>query len=274
MKKWIAVLAVMAILTGCRTMPEVTDVPESMSEPASSASMIQEDSPVEDEAESQAASSASALPSSDADASAEKEMRSEDSPAATEIPATEPKPAAATKPKPTTEPTPQPTVTPTPEPTAEPTPAPTAQPTAAPTPKPAALAYGAVPFNLAAGTEEWWGIDSTDSAYQACADNINAIRAEQGLPALALNSDLSAAADARCESFVAGAPFDHSGMTTLSEICARGPLRSAQEVCTAWKGSTAHYNNIMRTDISQMGVGCWFCSTSQGDYTYWVVTFG
>lgn len=250
MKKWIAVLAVMAILTGCRTMPEVTDVPKSMTDPASSASMIQEDSAVEDEAESQAESSASAQPSSGADTSAEKKMESESSAATTEIPAAEPKPTAA------------------------PAPAPTAQPTAAPTPKPAALAYGAVPFNLAAGTEEWWGIDSTDSAYQACADNINAIRAEQGLPALALNSDLSAAADARCESFVAGAPFDHSGMTTLSEICAQGPLRSAQEVCTAWKGSTAHYNNIMRTDISQMGVGCWFCSTSQGDYTYWVVTFG
>lgn len=263
MKKWIAVLAVMAILTGCRTMPEDTDIPESMTDPASSVLVVQTDSTVEDKAESQTESHSSVQPSSDANASsatnstAGKKTKSESSPAVTEIPAPESNPTAV----------------PTPEPTAAPTPAPTAQPTAAPTPKPAALAYGAVPFDLAAGTEEWWGIDSTDSAYQACADNINAIRAEQGLPALSLNSDLSAAADARCESFVAGGPFDHSGMTTRSEICAQGPLRSAQEVCTAWRGSTAHYNNIMRTDISQMGVGCWFCSTSQGDYTYWVVTF-
>lgn len=46
-----------------------------------------------------------------------------------------------------------------------------------------------------------------------------------------MDGGLSAAADARCESFVAGGAFDHSGMTTRSEICAAGPIGSASSVC-------------------------------------------
>jgi len=72
---------------------------------------------------------------------------------------------------------------------------------------------------------------------------------------------------------VAGGPFDHSGMTTRSEICAAGPLGSASAVCTGWQGSPAHYTNIMEPSFTSMGVGCWFCQTAEGQYTYWVVTF-
>ncbi len=84
---------------------------------------------------------------------------------------------------------------------------------------------------------------------------------------------LSAAADARCESFVAGGPFDHSGMTTTSEICAKGPLESASAVCSAWQSSPDHYANIMNASFTSMGVGCWFCDVDGARYTYWVVTF-
>ena len=112
------------------------------------------------------------------------------------------------------------------------------------------MSYGAVPFDLAAGTEQWWSIDSSDSAYWAVQENINALRAAGGLGPLTMDSGLSAAADARCESFVAGGPFDHSGMT-----------------------SPAHYANIMEPSFTSMGVGCWFCQTAEGQYTYWVVTF-
>lgn len=118
----------------------------------------------------------------------------------------------------TPEPTPEPTQAPTPAPTAEPTAVPTAEPTQAPveetvtaTPAQVSMSYGAVPFDLAAGTEQWWSIDSSDSAYWAVQENINAIRAAAGLSPLAMDGGLSAAADARCESFVAGGAFDHSG---------------------------------------------------------------
>lgn len=104
--------------------------------------------------------------------------------------------------------TPAPTQDPIPMPTAEPTPAPTVAPTAAPTQAPVEesvadtpaqvnMSYGAVPFDLAAGTEQWWSIDSSDSAYWAVQENINAIRAAVGLSPLAMDGGLSAAADPR-----------------------------------------------------------------------------
>ena len=100
----------------------------------------------------------------------------------------------------TPEPTPEPTQAPTPAPTAEPTAVPTAEPTQAPveetvtaTPAQISMSYGAVPFDLAAGTEQWWSIDSSDSAYWAVQENINAIRAAAGLSPLAMDGGLSAA---------------------------------------------------------------------------------
>lgn len=174
----------------------------------------------------------------------------ESAPALEAEPTMEPEQVSATVPQPE----------PTPEPTSEPAPAP-------------APAYGAVPFELAVGTDKWWKIDATDSAYWAMQEQINAVRAAGGLPALAMDDELSAIASTRCESFVAGGPFDHSGMVTTSEILAAGPLGSASAACAAWVASETHYANIMRTDISSMGVGCWFCDTDQGQYTYWTVTF-
>lgn len=135
------------------------------------------------------------------------------------------------------------------------------------------VATGAIPFSVAEGTDKWWYIDSTDSAYWAVQDGINAIRASVGLGALEMEDSLSTTASSRCESFVAGGPFDHSGMVTASEICARGPIGSAAAVCEAWKNSPDHYANIVSDQFTKMGVGCWFCSTDQGQYTYWVVTF-
>ena len=178
----------------------------------------------------------------------------------------------------------KPVQTATPAPTPEPTPMPTAAPTAVPTqvpveetvddtPAQVSMSYGAVPFDLAAGTEQWWSIDSSDSAYWAVQENINAIRAAAGLSPLAMDGGLSAAADARCESFVAGGAFDHSGMTTRSEICAAGPIGSASSVCSYWQNSPAHYANITNASFTSMGVACWFCSTAEGQYTYWTVTF-
>ena len=202
-----------------------------------------------------------------------------------------PEPAVTEQVQTVAEKTPQPTAAPaaaqSPAPTPDPTPIPTAVPTATPEPvvTPAtteapvqqasvSMSYGGVPFDLAAGTEQWWSIDSSDSAYWAVQENINAMRAAGGLAALTMDGGLSAAADSRCESFVAGGPFDHSGMTTRSEICAAGPIGSASSVCSYWQDSPAHYNNIMNSSFTSMGVACWFCSTAEGQYTYWVVTVG
>ena len=151
-----------------------------------------------------------------------------------------------------------------PEPEPDPAPAPSPAPT---------LAYGAIPFEVAAQTGTWWGIDSSDSAYWAVQENINAMRAAGGLPALSVDGGLSAIASARCQSFVEGGPFDHSGMVTTSEICAAGPIGSASAVCAAWQASPDHYANIMEPSFSSMGIGCLFCSFEGSNFAYWVVTF-
>ena len=179
----------------------------------------------------------------------------------------------------------------TPETSSEATPAPTAAPTAEPTPAPTeipaataapvqqaeasqqvSMSYGAVPFDLAAGTDQWWSIDSSDSAYWAVAENINAMRAAAGLPALTVDGGLSSIANSRCDSFASGGSFDHSG-AVCGEIIASGPFASASSVCAAWQSSPDHYASIVSPNYSSMGIGCWFCSTEAGQYTYWAVTF-
>lgn len=191
--------------------------------------------------------------------------------------------AATPEPTATAEPTPVPTAAPTstPEPTAAPTPEPTAALTQAPAPDPTAaeqtpaqvsMSYGAVPYNLAAGTDQWWSIDSSDSAYWAVAENINAMRAAAGLPALTVDGGLSSIANSRCDSFASGAAFDHAGAVT-GEIIASGPFDSASSVCSAWQNSPGHYASIVSPNHTSMGIGCWFCSTAEGNYSYWAVTF-
>lgn len=244
MKKLIVMLAMLSLLTACAQTPE----PESAELTELSAATSESAEPEETPAPVQTVE-----------------------PTAT--PTATPKPTAPPEPTATPAPTPSATPAATPAPTPAPTPEPTAAPTTEPAPAQIGMSYGAVPFDLAAGTEQWWSIDSSDSAYWAVQENINAMRAAGGLAPLTMDSGLSAAADARCESFVAGGPYDHSGMTTRSEICAAGPLGSASAVCTGWQGSPAHYANIMEPSFTSMGVGCWFCQTAEGQYTYWVVTF-
>jgi len=53
----------------------------------------------------------------------------------------------------------------------------------------------------------------------------------------------------------------------------RHPARSASSVCSYWQNSPAHYANITNASFTSMGVACWFCSTAEGQYTYWTVTF-
>lgn len=44
-------------------------------------------------------------------------------------------------------------------------------------------------------------------------------------------------------------------------------------ICSYWQNSPAHYANITNASFTSMGVACWFCSTAEGQYTYWTVTF-
>lgn len=189
--------------------------------------------------------------------------------------------------------TPAPTPDPTPVPTAEPTatPAPTAAPTAEPTPAPTEapattvapvqqteasqqvnMSYGAVPFDLAAGSDQWWSIDSSDSAYWAVAENINAMRAAVGLPALAVDGGLSSIANSRCDSFASGGSFDHSGAVCGEIMC---PVRShrKQRLCCMAKAAptTTPASCLPTIPVWESDAG--FAAPEAGQYTYWAVTF-
>lgn len=129
--------------------------------------------------------------------------------------------------------------------------------------------YGALPMDPASDGDKWWSIDSSDSAYWAVANNINAMRAEGGLPALTVSSSLSSIADSRCEYLIANDVFSHDGATTAEILCSGAT--SASTACTGWKNSPSHYSNIMTPGYTQMGIGCIF-NTAYG-VEVWCVTF-
>lgn len=133
----------------------------------------------------------------------------------------------------------------------------------------ASTAYGAIPFHLAAGTLEWWGIDSTDDAFWATLNNINAYRAAAGVPALSIDSGLTAIADQRCCDMVVAGTMSHDGYQT-AEIIAQN-WNSAQSVVDAWAASPGHYAAMTDPSYTVCGIGCWF---EEGGATYWCVTFG
>lgn len=129
--------------------------------------------------------------------------------------------------------------------------------------------YGALPMDPATDGETWWNIDSSDSAYWAVANNINAMRAEGGLSALTVSSSLSSIAHDRCVYLIANNVFSHDGATTAEILCSGAT--SASAACTGWKNSPGHYSNIMTPGYTQMGIACTF-NTAYG-VEVWCVTF-
>lgn len=130
-----------------------------------------------------------------------------------------------------------------------------------------ATEYGGLPFSLAAGTHTWWGIDSSDSAFSATLNNLNAMRAEVGLSPLSIDSGLTAIADQRCGEMVASG-LSHNGSQTV-EIIGQN-AKSAQEICDAWRNSSDHYNAIVYPSFTKCGIACWF---NEDGGSYWCVTF-
>ena len=133
----------------------------------------------------------------------------------------------------------------------------------------ASTAYGAIPFSLAAGTQEWWHIDSTDDAYWATLENINAYRAAVGVAPLSVDSGLSQIAYTRTLDMVRAGTMSHDGYQT-PEIIAQN-YNSAQSVVDAWAASPGHYAAMTDPGYTVCGIACEF---EEGGATYWCVTFG
>lgn len=130
-------------------------------------------------------------------------------------------------------------------------------------------AYGAIPFSLAASTQEWWHIDSTDDAYWATLENINAYRAAVGAAPLSVDSGLSQIAYTRTLDMVRAGTMSHDGYQT-PEIIAQN-YNSAQSVVDAWAASPGHYAAMTDPGYTVCGIACEF---EEGGATYWCVTFG
>lgn len=134
---------------------------------------------------------------------------------------------------------------------------------------PVSTDYGAIPFSAIAGTQEWFGIDSSDDAFWATLNNINAYRAAVGASPLSVDSGLTAIADQRCCDMVVSGTMSHDGYQT-PEIIAQN-YNSAQSVVDAWAASPGHYAAMTDPGYTVCGIACWF---EEGGATYWCVTFG
>lgn len=134
---------------------------------------------------------------------------------------------------------------------------------------PVSTDYGAIPFNLAAGTMEWWHIDSTDDAYWATLNNINAYRAAVGVAPLSIDAGLSQIVYTRTLDMVRSGVMSHDGYQT-PEIIAQN-YNSAQSVVDAWVASPGHYAAMTDPSYTICGIACEF---EEGGATYWCVTFG
>ena len=191
--------------------------------------------------------------------------------------------ATSEAPKPTVVPaTPEPEVTsaPTAEPevtvppTEEPTkaPVPTLAPTAAPTPVITPATTPAATPKPTSGS----GSSQTDMASEVVA-LVNAERANAGLPALRVNSELTRAACVRAQEIVQ--KFSHTrpdgtSWSTVSssahgENIAMG-YRNASAVMVGWMNSQGHRENILRSSFGSIGV----CAYTYNGTIYWVQLFG
>ena len=131
------------------------------------------------------------------------------------------------------------------------------------------LSSGALPFSMAAGTQEWFGVDFGDYICNAVVDNINQYRAAVGVAPLTCTADMSAIADSRCFTMVVNGVMSHDGNQT-AEIIAQN-YNSAASVVAGWANSSGHYAAMTNPDYTVCGVGCAF---EESGWSYWCVTLG
>lgn len=200
-------------------------------------------------------------------------------PVPTQTPRPTPAPTPTPSPKPTPTPVPPPTTEPAPQSASEPAPSPALQAAIAPTPAPTlAPTPPPPPPQRYADTE-------TATAILALT---NDLRAQYGLPPLAANGALAAAAQAYAETMAANDWFAHNGpdgstlssrvtasgytgWSYLSENLYRGYYgESAASIIQAWVASATHLHAMLSVSATEIGVGCYV----SGDYRWCVQDFG
>ena len=126
-----------------------------------------------------------------------------------------------------------------------------------------------VPFSIAAGTSEWFGIDSSDGVFWAVLDNINAYRAAVGVAPLTISDNLTSIANTRTDQMLMAGDMSHDGYQT-AEIIAQN-YNSAASVVNAWANSPGHYAAMTNAKYTVCGIACAF---EESGTDYWCVTLG
>lgn len=126
-----------------------------------------------------------------------------------------------------------------------------------------------VPFSIAAGTSEWFGIDSSDAVFWAVLDNINAYRAAVGVAPLTISDNLTSIANTRTDQMLMAGDMSHDGYQT-AEIIAQN-YNSAASVVNAWANSPGHYAAMTNAKYTVCGIACAF---EESGTDYWCVTLG
>lgn len=119
-------------------------------------------------------------------------------------------------------------------------------------------------------------------------EHTNRLRAEKGLPALKYDETLSAYAQVRALEVQKSNLFNHkrpdgsgfgTGLTVVGKyaygenLVAGTGTDTAQEAVTEWRNSTTHYQNILNSNYTTLGVGVVYVPNSTYKY-YWVQIFG
>ena len=123
---------------------------------------------------------------------------------------------------------------------------------------------------LAAAIALMAGAALATPAAESIGPAVNAVRAQGGLPAMAQDPRLMAAAQAYAETMAASGRFDHVGADGSTQITRAqahgcrtrfvgediaGGQRTAQGAFESWMGSAMHRSNVVNPSYGAFGVG-------------------
>jgi uncharacterized protein YkwD len=148
---------------------------------------------------------------------------------------------------------------------------------------------GTIPIGSASGC---LGLGNpSDTTHQAVFDQLNFYRLSNGLQMLEYSVTLQHAADLDAKDMYDRNFFSHTNpdgegpgdRAVAAGFChpyggeniAKGQntLGTAEEVMAAWKNSTGHNANMLRTQFKYVGVGYYHVQVGQSHFYYWVQLF-
>jgi len=131
----------------------------------------------------------------------------------------------------------------------------------------AAVLVAVRPWSEPVPSAEPWSAEGADPLAYASGlvAETNAVRAQDGLPALAVSGCATAQALERAAALAGGKALEHAPLAPAIEACAPSGMaaenlaRAAaapRDVVVAWLDSSGHRANLLDPGLEQVGVGC------------------